>query len=121
MESTNDFKNWLRIRLTIAGTPPSFCLKIGFENTTDEGKTLQFSNRARKAELLCLRVFDENGARIKPERREIILLKNSDPERHFIGPKAVWEYCLEGNFQGACLVFRGAAYKVMTRSRFFLV
>ena len=76
---------------------------------------MAFSNRARKAELLCLRVFDENKQRIEPEMREVIALKDYRIEEHVIVAGGEWVYRLTGEVREGYLEYKGAAYRIAQR------
>jgi len=109
-----EIPGWLQIDLLykFAKNDGGLNFEIVFKNITNKEHLLAFSNRARKAELLGLRVFDEIGQLVMPQTREIIALKNNNTDVHAIPPYGQWVYVLEGEFVGDYLEFRGAAYKI---------
>src|SRR6266481_6838598 len=114
MEHTRNLNEWLRITLRLAEQTADgrLALDISFQNGGDEPHTLAFSNRSRKAELLGLRVFDEDMKPIAPARRDIISLKDNKIEEHLIEPSAEWVHRLSGHVRAGFWEFQGAAYKI---------
>ena len=95
MECTHS-NDWLKIILRLAerSSGTTLALDIHFQNVDDQTHMMAFSNRSRKAELLCLRVFDEKKQLIETEMLEVIALKDYSIEEHLIVSGGEWVYRL---------------------------
>jgi hypothetical protein len=113
MENIHNFQNWLALKLSgRLEANGCLCLDIVFLNFSECSQALPFSNRSFKAEMLSLKVFDEQGKAICPERRDLILLKNDEAETRVLDPGEIWMFRLLGELKGQYIEFRGAAYKI---------
>lgn len=96
MVTINPPTQWMALDLAFRRDGKEVVFAISFTNRADTPQELVFSNRAHKAELLGLRLFNANGERIEPVRK-FILQPLPDPDgRRWLQPGESWVYDLKG-------------------------
>lgn len=104
---------WMAIALSFRRQHNEAVFGVTFGNASSTPQELVFSNRAHKAELVGLRIFDHQGNRVEPVRK-FILKPLPDPDgRRWLQPGEHWTYELRGTIAAGNLDFPATSFPVI--------